>query len=346
MLHPAVRFTSARLRARRGVALLLALVLLAAACGDDDGADLVDELLPDTSDVATSDADTTDDSDMSDDAAGDLGEDGTDPELDMTDSTDADLSGGDTTEPLGDDTAVLAAEFCALSLQASQEALGFMPNTATPAETEAFFRSQLALAQQGVDAAPDTMRAAIERRVQLIDDTLAVLESVGFSLRDAEDQMTLLAADPEWMAAVAQLETFDRDVCGVTPGSILDAPDEELPSTGPIADDPYCQLSAEISDRPGLPFDGTTDDVKAYYDQLITDLADVRALAPEPLQSAYATINDTFDRVYEIMEENGFDLDLAQPILDDFAGDPEVDGAMNAAIDVVEAYDGDVCGLT
>lgn len=306
---------------RRLLGVLFVVALAGAACGEDSGG---------SGDLTGPDAATSDTS---------------------TDGVASDGSTSDDTEPSdgdgGQSTDVLIEEYCGLSAEADASAASFAGLDATTAEAEAFFREQLRLTRLGVAAAPDTMREAITTQADFIEEAIELLDGAGWDLAAVNDELAALGATPERVEALDRLETFDRDECEVRFGEpiAIDPGDESDPA--PVAsDDPYCTLSAELGTRPGLPFDGTADDVEAYYDGLLADVDAAFTLAPESLKGSFETINDTFGEVYRILDGYNFDLDAAGPDLDAFSADPAVDGPMRAAVGAVENYDVEVCGLT
>jgi hypothetical protein len=319
----------------RILCLVVACCLLFAACGDDDSASSTTTAAPSTDDVGDSDGGGDDSGEMDDDAVDD-------GETDDGDMGDGDMGEGD----MNEQDPALVGPYCALSSQADVRSAAFDP-AATPAEAEEFYRSMLALTDQGLETAPASVADSLGVQRDVLVQTIAVLEAGGWDLLGSIDQLTPIYEDPEFLAADDTLEEFDVEVCGF-------APDEESPEPVPPVDEPidvpaelaaYCAASFAASEADELAFDADATETEAYYRGLLASVTGLSAVGPPELAADLETIRSNFAEVVSILEGAEWDLDIGFPLVQEWASDPAVTDAMDAAIDRVEAFDAEVCGI-
>lgn len=122
-----------------------------------------------------------------------------------------------------------------------------------------------------------------------------------------------------------------------TPDPVQSVPDELAP---------YCNASYAMSESPGLGMDDGPEETRAFYEGLIDSLDELLVLAPAELEPDLRTVRENFSEVLRILEEADWDLDAGFAAVGEWADDPEIADAMDAAIDRLEDYDEDVCGIT
>ena len=316
------------MRLPRVLFVIVVSCLVFAACGDAD-----------TSTSTT----TAPEEESAPSTTGDDG--GPDDTDDMDDMDDGDMGDGDL--PDGPDDA-LVGPYCALSGQANDRAAAFEPTTATAAEAEDFYRSMLALVEQGLETAPPAVADALEAQRAALVQTVEVLEGAGWDLRGSFDLLTPIYEDPVFLASQPVLDEFDTDVCGFPPEGFdpVDPVPVDDPVEVPAEFESYCAASFTASESDDLPFDADAAQVEAYYRGLLADLDELARLAPPELAADLETIRTNFTEVVRILEDAEWDLDVGFPLVQEWASDPEISDAMDAAIERVEGFDADVCGIT
>ncbi|MEQ8841852.1 MAG: hypothetical protein RIB98_12805 [Acidimicrobiales bacterium] len=192
--------TSRRLRIFPLLAILLAVSLVAAACGDDgDSAD------PDTTVPADEGTETdADDADTTDDTAGD------------------DDTGDDSGEMSGD----ADSTYCELSTAQNAIDAEFNPFDVDAAGMEAYFVDNRDRLAEAVDVAPSEIRDDLQAILTAFDEqfipTLAAADWDFFAVSDELEAISENAALDE---AQMRLEAYDADVCGIG-GGVFDGVDE------------------------------------------------------------------------------------------------------------------------
>lgn len=313
------------MRLPRVLFVIVVSCLVFAACGDAD---------PSTS-TTTAPVEETTPSTTVDDGGPDDMDDG-----DPDDADDGDMDDGP------DDA--LIGPYCALSGQANDRAAAFAPATATPAEAEDFYRSMLALVEQGLETAPSAVAEALEAQRAALVQTVEVLEGAGWDLRGSFDLLTPIYEDPVFLASQPVLDDFDTDVCGFPPeeSDPVETPPVDDPIEVPVEFETYCAASFAASESDDLPPDADAAQAEAYYRGLLADLDELARLAPAELAAELETILTNFQEVVRILEDVEWDLDVGFPLVQEWASDPEISDAMDTAIERVEGFDADVCGIT
>ncbi|MDG2026757.1 MAG: hypothetical protein P8J50_06580 [Acidimicrobiales bacterium] len=171
-----------------------------------------------------------------------------------------------------------------------------------------------------------------------MQSSIPILESHEWDLSAAVDEITALFDDPAVDAADARLDAFDVEVCGIEP---VDEPADD-PQDGNAS--PYCQASFALNNEPddGIPF-GDPAGVEEYYDDLLASLASLHAVVPEELKPHLDVLGETFSTFCVILEQCEFDFTAAGPDLDAYQADVEAE--FDAAADVLDAHDENVCGI-
>lgn len=235
-------------------------------------------------------------------------------------------------------------EFCDLAAQAGEADVAFDPATTNPEEIEAYFRSQLALAEQGVVVAPDAIADAITVQRDVLVDAIAILEPSDWDFEANFDAVAGLSQSAEFTEAADALDGFETEECE-TAADDGDSADDAGSGELSAQEEAYCAHSVAMAGRGQLSPESTPDEVEAYYDRLSADLEEAASLAPPELSEDYAVIAEVFAEVGEIVETAGFDLEAAQAPLEEHAADPAVSAAMQEAIVGIEAYDAETCGF-
>ena len=203
------------------LSLLLALVLVAASCGDDGDASVGDD---DTS----SEEDTEPDGDDPTDEDEDEGED--------DDPTDEDEGDEGTSEDGGEDPPVGgdSGAYCAISAEQNAQDDDFNVATATPEEAERYFTEGRDRLREAIDVAPEEIRGDLQVILEQIETFSEVLAENDWDFFASMDELGSLLENAEMDAADSRLEEFDEDVCGIvpddelgaTPGTGEDSPDD------------------------------------------------------------------------------------------------------------------------
>lgn len=178
--------------------------MLGSACGDEDA--------PTATDASDADADAdtgTAPTDAADDPADDEVGDG-----DPVDPGDADP--GPAVDP-GIDVPPEAEAYCARSFEAAQrEGLGFAP---TPDEVEVYYTALLDDLSFLADNAPPEVVEAVEQVEAVFVEVVAIVADAGYDMEVAASELEAFGSDPDREAlmddAIARLEAFDVDVCGI-----------------------------------------------------------------------------------------------------------------------------------
>lgn len=132
-------------------------------------------------------------------------------------------------------------------------------------------------------------------------------------------------------------ETTTTTSVAPTPDPVQSVPDELVP---------YCNASYAMSESPGLGMDDGPEETQAFYEGLIDALDELLTVAPAELEPDLLTVQDNFSEVLRILAEADWDLDAGFAAVGEWAEDPAVADAMDAAIGRLEAFDEDVCGIT
>jgi hypothetical protein len=309
----------------RLLSVLLALAVVAAACTDD----------PESA--------TTGDDGVDENVDGNAGE-NAEPDSDAAESerTDTATESDDSPDAPADPT-----DFCETSAAASSLADAFDPLSATAAEIEDFYRTLLSLVDEALVDIPAAVAdaMAVQRRVTV--ETIDVLAANDWDYEPALDQLTPIYLADDYVAADRQLEAYDADVCGFEP-------EESEPTVEPPVEEPaevpaeyvaYCNTAFEASQAEELGFDADAAEAEAFYTGLLDRLEQLLSLAPPELVDALSTIRGNSTEVVSIFVSVDWDLDAGFALVEERASDPAVSDEMDAAIDVVEAFDADVCGL-
>jgi hypothetical protein len=179
---------------RRWLALLIAIVLFAAACGDDGA--------------------TTTGADSDQDAPSDESSDGTD--ADQSTGVDDDMTDDDTSDDMtGDDmTGDPGSSYCQLSLRQDQIDAEFQFLTATPQEIEAYFLDNRDSLAQALSIAPAEIRGDLQTLLDAFDNQfLPVLSAANWDVLAAGDELNAISEDPDLEAATDRLDIYSENVC-------------------------------------------------------------------------------------------------------------------------------------
>lgn len=239
------------------------------------------------------------------------------------------------------------SDYCSFSGQANERVLAFDPTSATPAEAEDFYRSMLALAEQGVDAAPGEVADAMAVQRDVLVDTIEVLDAAEWDLVASFDQLSPIYASPEFLAASSTLEEFDIDGCGFPPedGSVAgDPPPAGEPTEVPAEYVAYCDASFAASQADGLPLSPTPEETEAFYRELRLQIDELRALAPADLRTHLDTLAVNFGEVADILAGVDWDFAAGSPLVQEWAAE-SADAQMDEAISALETFDEDICGI-
>lgn len=234
-----------------------------------------------------------------------------------------------------------ADPYCALSGDAADLAAGFDPSTATPTETEAFYRELLVLTDDAIGVVPDVLADDLGIQRSVLIDTIDVLDGAGWNLPLAVDELSPLYLSPEYLAADESLEGFDAEVCGFEPMELVPAEPPEVPAEYAA----YCDASFAVSQADGLSFEAGPAEAQAYYEGLLASLGELSALAPPDLEADLQLILVNFVEVADILAGVDWDLDAGSPLIEEWAADPARADPFDAAIVRIEGVDVEVCGI-
>lgn len=305
--------------------------LLLAACGDDAATDAATTTSPAADDVDTPEPDEVETD--TDDAADDTDD-------DVDDDMDGDMPDGPS-----DDT--LVGAYCALSAQAEARSASFAGAEASAAEVEEFYRGMLALTNQGLETVPPEVADALTVQRDVLVETIEILETAGWDLGSAIDDLVPIYERPGFLQADEALEDFDVVVCGFAPSDdrVEGPPPPESPPEVPDEFVAYCDASFEASQEDALPFGAGPAELQAYYGGLLARIDELLVLGPDELQGALTTIRSNFVEVIAILESVDWDIDAGLAQIEEWAADAAVAEPMEAALEQVEAFDADVCGI-
>lgn len=331
----------------RVLALFVALALFAAACGDDSSSTTDTDPGDDGTVADGGDRDDVDDTNNSPDRGESSDTDGTDGDDtadDMADGDDTadDMADGDVDDgpPTGD-----VAAYCDFAVQADAMFDEFNPLVSSPAETEDYLRSLLALIEQGRAVAPAEIRDAFDLLQGYWLETVDIVEAAGWDFVAALDALDPLLTDPVYEEAFAALDDFEFDACGIEPEGVVPDDDDDDEQVG-FSDSPYCQAAFALAeDDSSIPFGGTPEELQAYYDDVIAALVELHDLAPDELKPDIDVIGEGISTIYVLLESFGFDMDAAFDDFEALVDDPDFFEPMDAASMRLETYDADVCGI-
>lgn len=200
------------------LALLLAVVLVASACGDSesdvvapgDDEESADE--PEADPPADTEADTGEDTSTDDTD--------TDTDDDMEEGTDDPSLGGD------------IDDYCVLSAEQTRNDDSIDLRLSSPEELEAYFTESQQRLREAIGVAPDDIRKDLQLTLEQVEALSGVLSANNWDVFASIDELDAVTDDGEMDAVEARLEAFDLEVCGIEPDAAV--PDDES-----SADDPF-----------------------------------------------------------------------------------------------------------
>lgn len=198
-----------RLRcAARLFAVVAVAVVLGAACSGEDPPTVTGESSADADADTDTDSGADDPAEAADpDEGGDDGGGGTDP---------GDVDPGPTVDP-GIEVPAEAEAYCTRSFEAAQrDGLGFAP---TPEEVEAYYTALVDDLSFLADNAPPEVADAVRQVASVFDEVVTIVADAGYDMEVAASELEAFGSDPDREAlmddAIARLEAFDVDVCGI-----------------------------------------------------------------------------------------------------------------------------------
>ncbi|MFT7608578.1 MAG: hypothetical protein ACI9MX_001644 [Candidatus Aldehydirespiratoraceae bacterium] len=267
-----------------------------------------------------------------------------------TEPDDAPVSDDDTPvvdDDMGDDPTPQAGPYCTLSAEAVAERDDFDALTATPESVERYYRAQADLLEQAAIVVPDVIADDLAVLVDLIDQTIAILEPTGWDVVGSVDALTPLYESSEASTAGAALDDFDESICGRVLDEAL--PDESVPPPGlidvPAEAQAYCARSFALAEQGAVPAGDSAEEAEQFYSSLVAQLDSMIEVAPAEILTDVMFLQSSFQMVYDILAAAEWDLAAGLGDVEAWAADPQVADAMDDSIDRLSSYDSDVCGI-